>query len=188
MNPKTVLERLLGNPAVQLDDLPVQQGVYALYDHEGSARYIGVTEMGLRKRIHRYHVGGDGNSHKFSTIFNAGRMFHTRDDAFTHPGDGRTAKELRRLFSRKCCRAVGLALPQLPKAELYALEADVRRIAPDSALSWNDVRALDAYEPSEFLDEFLKEIHWPDAKLEAVARQAERWKLKKASVRRADQA
>lgn len=183
MSPETVLERLMESPKVKLNALPADQGVYALYDHEGVARYIGVTEMGLKKRIHNYHVGGDGNSHKFSTIYNVGRMFHTRDDPNTNARDGRVAKELRRMFSRRYCSAVGIPLPELTKMELYALETEVRRIAPKHALSWNDARALDAYEPTEFLNVFLKEISWSSAKSEAIARQAGRWNQKVAAVR-----
>lgn len=182
MRPETLLEQLLGSPTVRLNALPTDQGIYALYDHEGVARYIGVTEMGLRRRIHDYHVGGDGNSHKFSTIYNAGRMFHTRGDLFTHAGDGRAAKELRRMFSRRYCGAVGIPLPQCSKTELYALETQVRRLAPKHALSWNDARALDSYEPTELLNDFLKEIGWPSAKSEAIARQAGRWGQKLAAA------
>lgn len=183
MHPDTLLERLLGTPVVELSDLPVDQGIYALYDHENMAHYIGVTEMGLKRRINNYHVSGDGNSHKFSTIYNAGRMFHTRNDIYTDAGDGAIAKKLRCMFSRKYCRAVGIPLPGLSKSELYALESEIRRIAPEVALSWNDVRALDAYEPSEALNQFLEELSWPAAKMAAIARQAERWSLKIASGR-----
>lgn len=182
MRPETLLDVLLGTPAVDLDRLPFEQGIYALYDHTGTARYIGVTEMGLRKRIFRYHVGGDGNSHKFSTVFNAGRMFHERNDPFTDQSDGRIAKELRRLFSRSRCRAVGQALPGLSKAELFGLEGEVRRLAPASALSWNDVRALDAYEPRQALDAFLGDIRWSSSKLDAIARQALRWEKKQVAL------
>lgn len=187
MSPETVLERLLKSPTVRLSELPADQGVYALYDHEGVARYIGVTEMGLKKRIHNYHVGGDGNSHKFSTVYNAGRMFHTRDDTFTNAGDGRTAKELRRMFARRYCRAVGVSLPQHSKAELFALEAQIRRIAPQHALTWNDARSLDACEPAQLLNEFLNEIGWPSAKLAAIERQAERWSQKVAAASVSDE-
>ena len=186
MSPETILERLMESPKDRLTALPTDQGVYALYDHEGAARYIGVTEMGLKKRIHNYHVGGDGNSHKFSTIYNAGRMFHTRDDPYTNARDGRVAKELRRMFSRRYCSAVGIPLPELSKMELYALETKVLRIAPKQALSWNDARALDACEPIELLNDFLKEISWPSAKLEAIARQTGRWNQKVAAVAASD--
>ena len=70
----------------------------ALYDHEGHARYIGITAKCLTDRILKRHVGGDNNSHKFSTVYNAGRMFHARKAAASCPRDGKIAKELRRLF------------------------------------------------------------------------------------------
>lgn len=182
MSPEAILERLIESPKVKLNALSADQGVYALYDHEGVARYIGVTEMGLKKRFHNYHVGGDGNSHKFSTIYNAGRMFHTRDDPYSDANDGRVAKELRRLFCRRYCSAVGIPLPELTKMELFALETKVRRIAPKHALSWNDTRVLDAYEPTDLLNIFLKEVSWPSAKSEAIARQAGRWHQKVGAV------
>jgi hypothetical protein len=179
MSAASLLSLLLETKPVLLKQLPQAQGIYALFDHAGVPRYIGVTEMGLRRRIAQYHVGGDNNSHKFSTIYNAGRMFHTRNDLHTDANDGRIAKELRRLFARAQCRAVGVPLPALSRTDLFTVEAEVRRIAPAIALSWNDVRALDAYEPVEHLDEFLKVLRWPEAKLNAVERQAERWRRKK---------
>jgi hypothetical protein len=175
---KSILALLLDSKPTQLHELPPTQGMYALFDHTGQPRYIGVTEMGLRKRVLRYHVGGDGNSHKFSNVYNAGRMFHTRNDAHTDEADGPVAKELRRLFARAHCRAAGVPLPALSKPELFATEAEVRRIAPAMALAWNDVRALDAHEPEEQLDSFLRTLRWPVAKLNAVERQAERWRRK----------
>jgi hypothetical protein len=179
MSPASFLALLLETEPVLLTQLPQTQGIYALFDHAGVPRYIGVTAMGLRKRVAQYHVGGDNNSHKFSTVYNAGRMFHTRNDLHTDANDGCIAKELRRLFARAQCRAVGIPLAGLSRTDLFALEAEVRRIAPAVALSWNDVRALDAYEPAEHLDEFLTVLRWPIAKLNAVERQAERWRRKK---------
>lgn len=170
-----ILDVLMTQEPKRLDALPLAQGVYALYDHEGVARYIGVTEMGIRRRIHNYHCGGDGNSHKYSTIFNAGRMFHERKDPRTCQTDGPIAKELRRLFARETCKAVGYPLPDLTVPELYALERELRRMAPVDALSWNDSRKLNAFEPKAALDAFLASISWPDRKLEAIERQAVRW-------------
>lgn len=179
MTPERVLTLLLETrPTFALSDLVNERGIYALYDHEGSPRYIGVTEMGLRKRVCQYHVGGDDNSHKFSTIYNAGRLFHTRGDSYSDPSDGRIAKKLRRLFARSRCRAVGVPLLKLNRAELYALEREVRRIAPPSARSWNDIRVLDAYEPAKALDVLLEELCWPRSAIDALDRQAKRWKRK----------
>jgi hypothetical protein len=170
-----ILDVLMTRTPQRLDELPIEQGLYALYDHEGVARYIGVTEMGLRRRIWNYHSSGDNNSHKYSTIYNAGRLFHTRKDPRTDPVDGAIAKELRRLFARERCRAVGYPLPDVSRAELYGLEAQLRRMAPKEALSWNDARALDAFEPKDALDAFLSELDWPAFKIAAIERQAQRW-------------
>lgn len=176
MSPDAILSGLLSAPPIQLDALPTEQGIYALYDHTGTSRYIGITQMGLKRRIWNYHVGGDDNSHKYSTIYNAGRMFHSRNDIQTDKLDGPVAKKLRRLFARQHCRAVGIPLPGLDKAELFAIETEVRRLAPAEALSWNNLRGLDAYEPVEAVDAFLKKILWEPKLLAAVARQSERWK------------
>jgi hypothetical protein len=175
VTPQSILDHLLGTAPLNLHDLPIGQGIYALYDHEGVARYIGITEMGLRKRIHQYHSGGDGNSHKFSTVYNAGRMFHTRKDARTDPADGPISKELRRIFSRTYCKAVGLELPDQTKTELLAVETEVRRIAPPEALSWNDARQLPATEPADLVDKLLQDLNWPTNKIEAIDRQSTRW-------------
>src|SRR3546814_13936299 len=89
-----------------LETVPQGQGIYALYDHEGHARYIGITAKCLNDRIFKRHVGGDNNSHKFSTVYNAGRMFHARKAAAFCPRDGKIAQELRRLFVREHSLAV----------------------------------------------------------------------------------
>jgi hypothetical protein len=182
MPPEAVLARLMETRPQPLNALPQHQGIYALYDHQGKARYIGVTEMGLKKRIAQYHVGGDDNSHKFSTVYNAGRMFHSRNDIHTDNRDGRVAKRLRRLFARSRCHAVAVPLLGLHKIDLFALEAEVRRIAPAAALAWNDLRALNAYEPVEALDAFLNEIAWSTERLQAVERQAARWRQKQSEA------
>ena len=143
MTSEAILARLLDTPPLHLSALPSQPGIYALYDHAGQVRYIGVTEKGLKKRIAQYHVSGDDNSHKYSSIYNAGRMFHTKGgDLHSDSSDGRIAKELRRLFARACCRAVGIPLLGLDKVGLFAIETEVKRIAPATATSWNDLRAL----------------------------------------------
>lgn len=115
---------------------------------------------------------------KFSTVYNAGRMFHARNDIHSCSNDGPVSEELRRLFARAHCRAVGVPIPGLGKANLFAIETEIRRLAPSIALTWNDLRALDAYEPAEVVDDFLRTLSWPAAKLAAIHRQAERWRRK----------
>ena len=174
-DPTSILSRLLESTPLRLEAIPQGQGIYALYDHESRARYIGVTAKCLNDRIFKRHVGGDDNSHKYSTIYNAGRMFHSRKVTASCPNDGPIAKELRRLFVREHCRAVAIAIPDLPKDELFDLEAQVLSAAPEEARSWNEARALNAFEPTEALNAFLAEIAWPHEKREAIDRQARRW-------------
>jgi hypothetical protein len=171
----TILQHLLYTPPVRLDTVPRGQGIYALYDHEGRARYIGFTAKCLNDRIFKRHVGGDGNSHKFSSIYNAGRMFHDPKQPATCSTDGLVAKELRRLFVREHCRAVAIPLPGLSRDQLVVIEAAMLSLAPTEAKSWNYARALEAYEPTEVLDAFLAALVWPRNKLDAIERQARRW-------------
>lgn len=173
--PERILSYLHETPPLPLADLPPGQGIYALYDHTGAPRYIGITTMGLWRRIHDYHAGGDGNSHKFSTVYNAGRMFHTRKDSRTDAVDGRISKELRRLFARAHCRAVGFEIPGKSKRELLDIESHVRRIAPPETTLWNDARALPASEPEALVDALLDQLGWSTDKLAAIDRQACRW-------------
>jgi len=175
-DPTSILSRLLESTPARLKTIPQGQGIYALYDHEGHARYIGITAKCLNDRIFKRHVGGDDNSHKFSTVYNAGRMFHARKAPTSCPRDGKIAKELRRLFVREHCRAVAIALPGLSWAELLSLEANVLAAAPADAKRWNDARVLSAIDPVDQLNAFLAAIEWPPEKHLAVDRQAERWK------------
>jgi len=146
-----------------------------LYDHTGAPQYIGITQMGLRKRIHDYHAGGDGNSHKFSTVYNAGRLFHNKKDPRTDPKDGKTSKELRRLFARAHCKAVGIELPGMDKSDLYSTEHQVREIAPPHVTGWNDARVLPTQTPNDLIDEFLTTLDWSQDRIDAIERQAQRW-------------
>ena len=175
IDPTIILQRLLNTPPMRLDTVPRGQGIYALYDHEGRARYIGKTAKCLNERILKRHVGGDGNSHKFSSIYNAGRMFHDRKHPASCSTDGPIAKELRRLFAREYCRAVAIPLPGLSQKELDAIETAAISLAPTEAQSWNHARALDSYEPTEVLDAFVATLGWPRTKVDAIQRQARRW-------------
>ncbi len=176
MTPDDILAFLHQSPPQKLSDLPRGQGLYALYDHEHQPRYIGSTAMGLRKRIHGYHAGGDDNSHKFSTVYNAGRMFHARKDPRTDATDGPIAKKLRRLFARAKCRAVGLEFLDLTKAELFDLETRVYSLAPPETIAWNHKKVLATIDPGQALDDFLDEIHWSERERAAIERQAARWR------------
>lgn len=175
MQPAAILSRLLGATPMQLSAVPRGPGIYALYDHAGEARYVGITAKCLRDRIFNRHVGGDDNSHKFSSAYNAGRMFHSRRHPSTCPKDGPVAKEFRRLFVRDHCRAVAISLPSMGKEELFALEAQVIALAPQSALSWNNARRFRAVEPEDAVDAFIKKLRWPDERVASLERQRTRW-------------
>lgn len=173
--PAAILSRLLDETPMPLSAAPRGPGIYALYDHTGEPRYVGITAKCLRDRIFNRHVGGDDNSHKFSSAYNAGRMFHSRRHPSTCSKDGPVAKELRRLFVREHCRAVAIPLPALQKEDLFALEAEVIALAPASALSWNNARQLRAHEPEEALDAFIDKLGWSPENIDALERQRMRW-------------
>ena len=61
------------------------------------------------------------------------------------------------MFARQHCRAVAIPLPGLSKDRLTRIEAAVLAQAPVEAKSWNDARALDAYEPFGALDSFHRD-------------------------------
>lgn len=175
INAEAVLETLLTGPRKPLAELPKAGGLYGLHDHDGVLRYIGCTERGLHYRIWGNHAAGDGNSHKFSTIYNAGRLWHDRKDARSDPDDGAIAKAMRATFARKCCSATCVELPGWTKPELLELETSIRQMAPSEAMAWNDARRLQAFEPEAALDALLDRIKPPAFKLEALNRQRERW-------------
>ena len=172
------LDTLMNAAPVSLSDVPTGPGIYALYDHSGRPRYIGITAKCLNDRIFKRHAAGDDNSHKFSTVYNAGRMFHSRKDPGTCSADGPIAKELRRLFIRSHCTAVAIPLRGYGKTQLLALEAQVCDLAPDEMTRWNSARVLETEEPTELLDSFQMTLGWPDGKIAAVERQANRWKTR----------
>ncbi len=175
MTPEDALVQLTTTTPLRLAALPKTRGLYALYDHEGQIRYLGVTAKELRDRILRRHVAGDGNSHKFSSAYNAGRMWHDRKHLASDPLDGKIAKELRREFAKATCQAAVLRLPSWSNEELFRLEEDIRALAPRDMQIWNDRRQLHPSEPTAALNAFLTELKWPDDKIAAIDRQAERW-------------
>jgi hypothetical protein len=182
VNATAIFERLMSSIPDSLANVPQGSGIYALYDHEGDPRYIGITGKDLRDRIYSRHAAGDGNSHKFSTVYNAGRMFHTRRHPATCSTDGAVAKELRRHFARRHCAAVAIPLPGVSFQQLLALEHEVCRLVPPDARRWNDTRALEVMEPTELVNDLLRSLGWDGRRLAAVERQAERWHSLKSSV------
>lgn len=175
-DPQTILDHLLGTTPLRLEDIKSRvSGIYTLYDHELRPAYIGET-TDFRDRIYSKHASGDGNSHKFSSAYNAGRMFHARKDPRTCGKDGKVAKALRTAFAREFCRAVILEIPGLTRDELRQIEAQVLGLAPSEAKRWNDSRALAASEPFELVDQLLQDLDWDQTRLGAIERQANRWR------------
>ncbi|WP_233995749.1 GIY-YIG nuclease family protein [Erythrobacter sp. SD-21] len=171
---QAILDHLLGTPPLKLEDINSRKsGIYALYDHEHRPAYIGET-TDFRHRIYQNHSSGDGNSHKFSTVYNAGRMFHSRKDPRTCGEDGKIAKALRTRFAREYCRAVIFEIPGLNRKELKPIEARVLSIAPAEAKRWNGRKAIQAFEPHELVDKLLYDLNWDSSRLSAILRQAER--------------
>lgn len=176
-DPQAILDHLLLAEPLRLKDINSRtSGIYALYDHEHRPAYIGET-TDFRHRIYNNHASGDGNSHKFSTVYNAGRMFHSRKDPRTCAKDGKVAKTLRTCFARKYCRAVIFEIPGLTRKELKPIEAQVLGLAPAEAKRWNDRKALKACEPYELVDQLLQDLNWDQTRLAAIERQAERWEI-----------
>jgi hypothetical protein len=180
-SPKDALSLLLEGTPTPLSKLTGGGGLYSLSDEHGTVRYIGETGMPFHKRIHNYHCAGDDNSHKFSTVFNAGRLWQMSSvdispakRAVNDHADGKIAKELRCMFARSRCMARIVDLRHLSPMERKAFESAILSLAPPENRRWNDARVLEPYEPAG-LDEFLAELGWTTFRVEAVVRQRERW-------------
>lgn len=173
IDPATCLDLLISQDLKSLDDLPEAQGLYALADHRGMLRYIGMTANDtFRKRIKSRHVSGsEWNSHKFACAYNVGRMWHSRNRSEQDPLDGKLARQLRQNFIRQYCKAVCVPL-QIQKPELLALESAVLRIAPLEMQDWNGRRFGSEPEPRDLIDSLIVDLGWSKAKCQAIERQA----------------
>lgn len=179
--PAIICDRLMGQTSIPLAQVSGTGGIYALEDETGVVRYVGETIGPFFDRIYNRHVGGDDNSHKYSSVFNAGRLWHLsgRDvspikRALSDPSDGKWAKNLRRQFARSRCHARIFSLPGASKSELKTLEDGVLALLPAQNRAWNESRQLNAYEPKG-LDDFLMSLSLPSSVLQALDRQGERW-------------
>jgi hypothetical protein len=173
IDPATCLELLASQELKSLDDLPETQGIYALADHRGALRYIGMTAKdSFRKRINSRHVtGSEGNSHKFACAYNVGRMWYGKKCSEQDPVDGGLARRLRQIFIRRHCRAAYVPL-QLKKAELQTLESGVLNIAPIGMRDWNGKRFWSEPEPRDLVGSLIVDLGWSAADREAIERQA----------------
>lgn len=172
LNPVCVLQDLTTSDPVRLDALPRERGIYALHDHAGIIRYIGITKKsGFYDRINNRHVSGsESRSHKFSQAYNTGRMWRCRKD--DRP-DAKAAKRLRVAFARRYCRATFVIVRPALYSELPELERTVQELAPPDMLAWgNELNFISLSEPRELVDTLLDELHYSPNMRAAVERQA----------------
>ena len=174
LDPRAILRDLTTRDPVRLDALPRDHGIYALHDHTGSIRYIGITKAdkyGFHGRINNRHVSGsESRSHKFSHAYNTGRMWRAkRDDR----ADAGAAKHLRTAFIRRYCRATFVTVPPTFWGELLRLEIAVQAIAPQGMLDWGGKRGFAFLpEPKELVDALLDELRFSLDQRAAIERQA----------------
>jgi hypothetical protein len=159
---------------VRLDALPREHGIYALHDHAGLIRYVGITKKdkdGFYGRINNKHVSGsESRSHKFSHAYNTGRMWRAKKD---DRSDAKAAKSLRMAFVRRHCRATFVIVPPTLCGELSKLEKDVQEMAPVGMPDWGNKRGfVSLSEPMDLVDALLDELRYSPHRRGAVERQA----------------
>jgi len=174
LDPASVFRTLATRDPVRLDEVPFEHGIYALHDHAGMIRYVGITrkdKRGFYGRINERHVGGsESRSHKFSHAYNTGRMWRAKKD---NRPDALMAKALRREFARRYCRATFVTVPPTLFGELSRLEIDVQAAAPAGMLDWGSKRSfMPLSEPTELVDALLDELFYSAHDRAAVERQA----------------
>ncbi len=174
LSPRNVLHALTTSSPVRLDSLPREHGIYALHDHTGAIRYVGITandKFGFNGRINSRHVSGsEERSHKFSHAYNTGRMWRDKKD---QSPDAKAAKALRSAFIRRHCKATFVVVPKVFHAQLPALELAVQDLAPSGMLDWGSTRTFVALpEPRDLVDVILNELSFSTEQRAAVDRQA----------------
>lgn len=172
------LEALKNQKLKRIDDLPNAVGVYALADHLGEIHYIGITEAdSFRDRIYSRHVNGsEERSHKLACNYNIGRMWRDRKSADHVPYDAQVAKDLRREFIRRHCRAACIPF-DFTKRALEQLEQEILAIAPPDMISWNAtrMRVNRLPEPRDLVDALIEELGLSSDERAALDRQARRF-------------
>lgn len=151
------------------------RGIYGLFDHNGTFRYIGSTSSEnetFYKRIHQRHrTGSETSSHYFSRMYNTGRMWRLRNDRVTK-ADGDIAKALRNAFIARHCGAAWVPLPDY--APIAKLEREVIDLAPSEMIAWNHCR-MDPYEePVDLVDALIDELGLNPFERGALGRQRAR--------------
>src|SRR5690606_23120697 len=123
VRPNEILERLRVCRGMPLEQLPRASGIYALRDHVGAIRYLGIAHSeGFRVRIRNKHAtGSEDRSHKFSAAYNAGRLW--RDRHTGNKADGAISKRVRNAFILRHCTASIVEIPVYDgKAALELIE------------------------------------------------------------------
>lgn len=174
LTPEMIFRKLTTDAAIALGELPREHGIYALHDHNGSIRYIGITRSdrsGLWGRIHGRHVcGSESRSHKFSHAYNTGRMWRAKED---RSSDAVLAKRLRTAFIRRNCRATFVSVPRALHDQLPRLELQVQALAPSGMLGWSAKRGfLPQREPTSLVDATLDDLGFSADQRTAIERQA----------------
>ena len=173
LDPTSVLLNLTTQDPIRLDALPREPGIYALHDHLGAIRYVGITadRYGFRGRINSRHVSGsESRSHKFSHAYNTGRMWRAPGD---ERPDAALAKLLRTAFIRQHCRATFITMPTMLWEELSKLEIAVQAKAPVGMLNWGGRRTfVSLAEPKNLVDTLLDNLRFTHEDRAAIERQA----------------
>lgn len=158
---------------MDLASLPNHSGIYALRNHRGELQYVGITTMTIKKRVEQYHVAGDGNSHKYSSVYNGGLLWSERKHPDNHPVDGKIAKRIRRLFCRATCTATGIIMPDHTEPQLREIETEVINILGPQ-LAWNGKKIL-PFEMVTISDIESSGIPTTLDEIGALDRQNQRW-------------
>lgn len=176
MSPQDTLASLISQPLIRPNaSIPKLPGIYLLYDHTETPRYIGETGN-LWNRVYCNHCAGDGNSHKWACHYNHGRLWHSSKSTHTDMADGKIAKKLRAALARRYCLVRVLPLPSLSDRFLRReLERAVRDIAPNPMNDWNDQKSIPTCAPDELIDQLVIDLGWGHAQQGALERQAARW-------------
>ena len=162
------------------------RGIYGLYDHTGTFRYIGSTSSKgetFYKRIHQRHrTGSETHSHYFARMYNTGRMWVDR----TNPEmevEMKIARRLRQAFIARYCGCTWVSLPD--SANIAGLEEEVIKLAPSEMIAWNG-RGMEAYdEPVALVDALIKDLQVSPVERAALGRQRDRHLGGTAAVRTA---
>jgi hypothetical protein len=173
--PEKCLAALKSQQLSEIDKLPIAVGVYALADHLGAIHYIGITAAdSFRDRIYSRHVNGsEERSHKLACNYNIGRMWRNRKSACHVESDAKLAKQVRKEFIRRHCRAACVPLNG-PKPELEKLEKELIALAPPEMVSWNKTRKRvnQLPEPRDLVEKIIFDLGFGPEERAALERQA----------------